>query len=130
MRFTEQELTVAIQTAARLAFASSAGRKERKDPESAWQRLTPHQRYQLLEPVGAQVLPVLAALPEVEVAPGTAPAFTLAQITEAVERTLGEASGRFRRKVALAGRVALIKAALDALPPREDPGSLRVPDHL
>ncbi len=130
MRFTEQELTVAVQTAAQLAFASSTGRKGRKDPESAWQGLTPHQRYQLLEPVSAQVLPVLEALPEVEVAAGTAPAFTLAQITGAVEQTMGEGGGRFRRKVAVAGRVALIKAALDALPPREDPDSLHVPDHL
>ena len=43
---------------------------------------------------------------------------------------MGEGGGRFRCRVAVAGRVALIKAALDALPPREDPDSLRAPDHL
>ncbi len=130
MRFTEQELTVVVQTAAKLAFASSTGRRGRKDPEAAWQQLTTHQRYQLLEPVSEQVLPVLAALPEVEVASGTAPVFTPAQITEAVEQVMGEGGGRFRRKVAVAARAALVKAALDELPPRQDPDSLHVPDHL
>ena len=47
-------------------------------------------RYHLLEAVGSQVLPVLLALPDVEVAAGTRPTFTDAQIGEAVEQTLGE----------------------------------------
>ena len=59
------------------------------------------------------MLPVLAALPEIEVASGTAPAFTLAQITEAVEQAMGEGGGRFRRKVSVAARAALVKAAVE-----------------
>lgn len=130
MRFTERELTIGVQSAAKLAFASSQGRKGRKDPDAAWQELTPYQRYQLLEPVGSQVLPTLIALPDIEVAPGTRPTFSLTQITAAVEETMGEEAGRLRRKVAVAGRVALVKAALDGMPPREDPDNFQVPDHL
>lgn len=126
MKFSERELTLGVQGAARLVHASSKGRK------TEWESLSPYERYLLLEPVSTQVLPVLAALPEIEVASGARPAFTTAQLVAAVEETLGEAGGRLRRKVAVAGHLALVKAALAAMPPRQDPGEFGdfvVPDH-
>ncbi len=86
--------------------------------------MSPYERYQVLEPVGSQVLPALVALPDVEVAPGTRPSFTDAQVLAAVEETLGEAGGRLRRKVVVAARLALVRAALAQLPPRHDPDAL------
>ena len=35
-----------------------------------------------------------------------------------------------KRKVLLPGRIALVKIALEAVPPRADPDALIVPDHL
>ena len=69
-------------------------------------------------PVGSQVLPVLLALPDVDVPAGTRPTFTDAQVLAAVEETLGEAARGLRGKVAVAARVALVRAALAQLPPR------------
>ncbi len=127
MKFSERELTLGVQAAAKLVHASSKGRR------TDWEALTPYERYLLLEPVSTQVLPVLAALPEVVVEHGTRPTFTTSQLVAAVEEALGEVGGRLRRKVAVAGQVALVKTALDAMPPRQDPGELpdfTVPDHL
>ncbi len=39
-------------------------------------------------------------------------------------------SGRLRRKVVVAARVALVRTALEHVPPRTDPDALIVPDHL
>jgi hypothetical protein len=70
------------------------------------------------------------ALPDVEVALGERPAFTDAQITAVVEERLGDEGGKLRRKAVVAARVALVKLALESLPPRQDPDALIVPDQL
>jgi hypothetical protein len=131
MRFTERELTVALEGAAKsvLAAQDKAVRKGRRTADDAWADLTRYQRFQLLDGLGDQVLPVLVALPDVEVAPGTRPAFTDAQVAAAVEERLGDVRG-LRRRVVAQARVALVKVALEALPPRADPDALIVPDHL
>lgn len=130
MQFTERELTLGVQGAAKAVLASSKRGQKGTDPEAQWQALTPYERYQLLEPVSTQVLPVLAALPEVDVAPGTRPSFTNAQLLEAVEQSFAEEGGWLKRKATLVSRVALIKVALEAMPPREDPDTFVVPDHI
>ncbi len=133
MQLSEHEMTLAVRAAAKHVLATQRGRKARTDPDEAWQALTPLERFQLLEPVGDQVLPVLRALPEVEVAPGERPVFTTAQVTQAVEGVMGAGGGRFRRKVAVAARVLLVRAALDGIPPKEDLGDLdglEIPDHV
>jgi hypothetical protein len=126
MRFTEHELTRAVTGAAKTVVA--AGRKDvrrgRVDVDQAWDQMGKFERYQVLESVGSQVLPVLVALPDVEVAAGTRPTFTDAQVTAAVEEQAGDDLGRVRRKVVLAARVALVKVALDQLPVRQDPDGL------
>ena len=128
MRFTEHELTVAVTSAAKVV---AGGKVRRKAKDDAWESMSKIERYHLLEAVGSQVLPVLLALPDVEVRAGTRPTFTDAQIVAAVEGTLGESGvGRLRQKVAVAARLTLVRTALAQLPVRQDPDALIVPDSL
>ena len=129
MRFTEHELTVAVTAAAKIVAAGKVRRRAKG--ESAWDSMSKLDRYHLLEAVGSQVLPVLLALPDVEVEAGTRPTFTDAQIAAAVEQTLTETGvGRLRQKVAIAARRTLVRTALAQLPVRQDPDALIVPDSL
>ena len=135
MRFTERELTVALEGAAKsvLAVQDRSVRKKQRTADEAWAALTRYQRFQLLDGLGDQVLPVLVSLPDVEVAVGTRPTFTDAQITAAVEERLAHENlgvKGIRRKVLQQARIALVKIALAAVPPRADPDALIVPDHL
>ena len=131
MRFTERELTLALEGVAKsvLAAQDKTVRKGRRTADEAWLALTKYQRFQLLDGLGDQLLAVLVALPDVEVAPGTRPSFTDAEVRAAVEERLGEVRG-VRRKVLLEARVALVQLALQQVPPRQDPDALIVPDHL
>ena len=104
-------------------------RKGRVSADELWESMSRYQRYVVLNGLGDQILPVLVALPDVEVAIGERPVLTDEQIAEAVESQLGDA-GRLRRKVLLATRIALVKAAVAALPPKADPDAFVVPDHL
>ena len=97
--------------------------------DEAWDALTKYQRFQLLDGLGDQLLPALVALPDVEVAPGTRPTFTDAQVRASVDERLEGVKG-LKRRVLLEARVALLRVALDAIPPRADPDALIVPDHL
>jgi len=129
MRFTEHELTVAVTAAAKTVAGAKVRRRVR--PGEAWDAMSKIDRYHLLDAVGSQVLPVLIALPDIEVPAGTRPSFTNEQVAAAVQETLGETGvGRIRQKVAVAARVALVQAALAQLPERQDPDALIVPDSL
>lgn len=133
MRFTEHELTAALTGAAKTVFAAQDKdvRRGRRDVDEAWQALTTLQRFRLLDALGDQVLPVLVGLPDVDVEPGTRPTYTDEQVARTVEERLGDGvAGRVRRALVVKGRVALVQAALAALPPRQDPDALVVPDHL
>jgi hypothetical protein len=131
MRFTERELTVALEGAAKTVLAAQDKdvRKKRRTADDAWAALGSFQRFQLLDGLGDQLLGVLVALPDVEVAIGTRPTFTDEQVTTAVRERLGE-SGGIKGKVLLRARVALVRMALSHVPPRADPDALIVPDHL
>jgi len=138
MRFTEHELTVAVTAAAKIVAGGRIGKpgKGLGKGEEKWEAMSKIDRYHLLEAVGGQVLPVLLALPDVEVEAGTRPTFTDAQIATAVEQTMGETgigrlgSTKLGQKVAVAARVTLVRTALAQLPVRQDPDALVVPDHL
>jgi hypothetical protein len=132
MRFTEHELTAALTGAAKTVLAAQHKdvRKGKVDIDTVWNELDRFQRYKILDSLGDQLLPVLVGLPDVEVEPGTRPTFTDEQITETVAARLGDEGGRMKRKVALAARVALVRVALEHVPPRSDPDALTVPDHL
>lgn len=132
MRFTEHELTEALTGAAKTVLAGRRRdvRRGRVDIDTVWDGLDRYQRFQILDRLGSQVLPVLVALPDVDVEPGTRPSYTDAQVAETVEAVLGDGGGRLRRAVAVRTRTALVQTALAALPPRQDPDALVVPDHL
>ena len=132
MRFTEHELTAALTGAAKtvLAAQNKDVRRGKQDIDVVWDELERFQRFQILDSLGGQVLPVLVALPDIEVEPGTRPTFTDEQVTETVEGLVGEDVGRLKRKVVVQARVALVQAALAHVPPRSDPDALIVPDHL
>jgi hypothetical protein len=132
MRLTEHELTIALTGAAKqvMTLQRKDVRKGKVDVDEAWETTDRYQRFLLLDGLGAQLLPVLVALPDVEVEPGARPQFTDAQIQNTVEQVIGDEGGRLRRKAVVAARVALVRAALGHLPPRQDPDALIVPDHL
>jgi hypothetical protein len=132
VRFTERELTVALEGAAKavLATQDKSVRKRRRTADDAWDELSRYQRFQLLDGLGDQLLPVLVSLPDVEVAPGTRPTFTDDQVRTAVEERLGERAKGIKGRVLIQAQTALVKLALEALPPRADPDALIVPDHL
>jgi len=125
MRFTEHELTAALAGAAKTVLAADRRLRRRGvDVDTAWAQMDRYQRFKILDALGEQVLPVLVALPDVEVAPGTRPAYDDRQVAEVVERLLGERRGRLRRAVEVKARTALVQAALAAVPPRLDPDAL------
>ena len=132
MRFTEHELTVALAGAAKTVLRARRKdlRRGRGDVDTVWDEMDRYSRFQILDQLGGQVLPVLVALPDVEVAPGTRPTYTERQVRETVEGLVGDDGGKLRRAVEVKARTALVQSALDHLPPRSDPDALTVPDHL
>lgn len=130
MRFTEHELTAALTGAAKSVLAAQSRdiRKGRTDVDAVWDSMDRYERFQLLDALGGQILPVLVALPDVEVAPGTRPSYSDRQISEVVAGLVGDEAGRLRRAVAVKARTALVQTALAHVPPRLDPDALIVPD--
>ena len=132
MRLTERELTAALEGAAKsvLAAQDKDVRKGRRTADDAWVALTKYQRYQMLAGLGDQLLGVLVALPDREVAIGSRPSATDAEIEAAVQDVGGAELRGLKGKVILKARVALVQLALSHVPPRADPDAIVVPDHL
>jgi hypothetical protein len=132
VRFTEHELTAALTGAAKAVLASQRKdvRRGRVDIDTVWDEMDRYQRFQLLDRLGTEILPVLVALPDVEVASGTRPTYTDREVRETVESLLDDSTGRLRRTVIITTRTTLVQTALSHLPPRSDPDALTVPDHL
>jgi hypothetical protein len=132
MRFTEHEMTAALTGAAKTVLATQRRdvRRGRVDVDTAWNELDGLRRFKLLDELGAQLLPVLVALPDVEVAAGTRPSYTDREVGEAVASVLVDAGSKLRRAVLVKARTALVQTALAHVPPRQDPDALVVPDHL
>ncbi len=124
MRFTEYELTVAVTGAAKSVMAGKKFRKRGVDVDTAWDTMHPHQRFKLLDAVGSQILPVLVALPDVEVAAGSRPSYSTKQVHEVVARLVGGDVGKLQRLVTVKARTALVQTALAHLPPRLEPDGL------
>jgi hypothetical protein len=132
VRFTEHELTAALTGAAKVVVAAQRKdvRRGRADIDTVWEEMDRYQRFRLLDQLGAQVLPVLVALPDIEVAAGTRPTYTDQQVRETVDALVDDSQGKVRRAVVVKSRTALVQSALSHLPPRRDPDALTVPDHL
>jgi len=125
MRFTEHELTAAMTGAAKSVVA--ARKKFRKggvDIDAAWDAMDRYERFRLLDALGSQILPVLVALPDVEVAAGTRPTYSNRQVGEIVDGLVGHDVGRLRRAVVVKARTSLVQSALANVPPRLDPDAL------
>lgn len=131
MRFTEHEMTAGLTGAAKTVLAAQRKdvRKGKADIDQVWDDMDRYARYQVLDSLGKEVLPVLVALPDIEVRTGTRPAFSDEQVAATVEELLGDV-GRVKRVVLVRTKVALVQAALASMPPRSDPDALIVPDHL
>ena len=78
MQFTEHELTAAQTGAVKTVLAAQRRdvRRGKADIDTVRDELSQHQRFQVLDGTGVQVLPVLVALPDVDVEPGSRPTFT------------------------------------------------------
>lgn len=130
MRFTEHELTTALTGAAKSVLASRRRTvRGGRDVEVAWAQLDRYQRFKLLDALGAQILPVLVALPDVDVVPGTRPSYDDEVVGRVVEGLIDDGVGRLRRAVLVKTRTAMVQVALAHLPPRLDPDALIVSDH-
>jgi hypothetical protein len=136
MRFSEAELTAAMAGVAKATLAAQSKdiRKGRVDLEQAWHDLGAYGRYQLLEPLGTQVLPILVSLPDVPRVHGERPMFTAGQVQAAVEEHTSDEGGRIRRKAVVLAKTALVRTALASIPPWSDPEAgpetFIVPDSL
>lgn len=127
MRFSEHELTVALHGAAKSVLAAQRGKVPRgSSVDEVWEQMDRLERFRLLDGLGGQVLPVLVALPDVDVAPGTRPTYDEATIAAVVTEQLGDGSGlgRLKRAVLVKARTALVQIALASVPPRLDPDAL------
>lgn len=129
MRFTQHEMTAALTGAAKSVLAAQRKevRRGRVDVDTVWDDMDRYARFQLLDALGGQILPVLVALPDVEVAPGTRPSYSDAEVGEVVAGLVGDEGGRLRRAVTVKARTALVQAALASVPPRLDPDALLPP---
>jgi hypothetical protein len=122
MRFSEHELTAALHGAAKSVLGAQRRVRRGHDVGESMDRL---ERFRLLDGLGGQVLPVLVALPDVEVAVGTRPSYDDEVIAEVVAGLLGDGvGGRLKRAVVVKGRTALVQIALASVPPRRDPDAL------
>jgi hypothetical protein len=129
MRFTEHELTAALTGAAKSVVATR--RKLRTggaDIDTVWDEMDRYERFKLLDALGGQILPVLVALPDIEVAPGTRPSYSTQQVSQIVAGLVGDKVGRLRRGVLVKTRTALVRTALVHVPPRLDPDALITPE--
>jgi len=123
MHFSEHELTAALTGAAKSVVRAQRKdiRKGTVDIDTAWDAMDRLERFRLLDGIGDQVLPVLSALPDVEVAPGTRPTYSDRQVSEIVAGMAGDGGGRLRRAVLVKARTTLVQTALANVPPRLDP---------
>jgi len=132
MGFSEAELTAALTGTAKAAFAAQHKeiRKGRVDLEQAWADLGGFGRYQLLDALGGQLLPVLTALPDKPRVVGERPTYSKAEVQAVVEELTEDPGGRIRRKALVLTRIALVQTALANLPVHRDPDTFVVPDSL
>ncbi|WP_300400629.1 hypothetical protein [Nocardioides sp.] len=125
MRFSEHELTAALHGAAKSVLGAQRRVRRGQDVDEVWESMDRLERFRLLDGLGGQVLPVLVALPDVEVAVGTRPSYDDEVIAEVVAGLLGDGvGGRLKRAVVVKGRTALVQIALASVPPRRDPDAL------
>lgn len=140
MQFTEREMTVAVDEVARSMYAATRPPWKRGETGDAWEALPRVERYNRRAAVGETLIPSLLALPERPTV-GERPTFSGEEYDAAAEAgsralleqrspgTWDTMSDRKRRRVVKAS-AALLRAAVQAMPVRQDPDAPVVPDHL
>ena len=140
MRFTEREMTAAVDAVARRLFSATRPPWRRGGVDAAWEALAPIEKYNRRSAVGEMVLPVLQALPERPTV-GARPVFDDVEYAEAAEATCRaqlehrspgawEKTPERRRRRLVRTTAAMTRTAVEAMPVRQDPDDLTVPDHL
>lgn len=124
MRFTEREMTVAIDRLAQQAYAASLPRRKRKNADAEWHALPPIQKYGVRSTVADLALPVLIALPDRPTV-GAVPQFSDDEWASSVEAGFPEADEAHR-----AAALVMARAAVEVMPIRQDPDALVIPDYL
>jgi len=133
-------MTTGVDAVARHLFAATRPPWRRRDIDADWEALAPIDKYNRRSAVGEMVLPALQALPERPTV-GAVPAFDdteYAAAAEAASRDLMEhrSPGAWdklperRRRRLVRATAALTRTAVSAMPVRQDPDDLTVPDHL
>lgn len=130
MRFTEYEMTVAVDATARQMHRASRPWRKATKAEAAWQELSALQKYQHRAAAGEMILPALVELPE-RPTTGATPEFSDAEYDAAAEagaRALveqrepdsWERMPQRRRRRLVRATAMLTKAAVRAMPTREE----------
>lgn len=130
MKFTEREMTVAVDAVAQKLFAASKPLRRKGSTEEAWAALGKFEQYQHKAAAGELVLQPLLALPERPTV-GATPEFSeeeyaaAAKASAEAEKLSGKKQERY-----VAHLANLVHFAVEAMPIRQDPDALIVPDHL
>jgi hypothetical protein len=140
MKFTEREMTVAVDAVGKQLYAAARPPWKRKTVDADWAELTAGQKYQRRAAAGEMVLPALLALPERPTV-GTTPEFSDEEYAEAAkagarqlvdQREPGawDRLGARKQGSMVEATAALTRLAVVAMPIRQDPDAIIVPDHL
>lgn len=140
MKFTEPEMTLAVQAVARQAFEELPGILRRRSGAATWEELPKMTRYQLLDAASTLVLPGLVALPDRPTV-GAAPEFSdeeyataateaLQKVTDRSEPGAWEALSERKQRKQVDAVARTLRFAVESLPYRQDPDAFVVPDHL
>lgn len=133
-------MTVAVDAVGRQLHAATRPPWRRKGVEEEWEQMTPGQKYQRRAAAGEMVLPVLLALPERPTV-GRTPEFSDEEYAAAAvegARALvdQQQSGAWdalpekKRRGLVDTTAALARVGVEAMPVRQDPDAIIVPDHL
>ncbi|MDN5895094.1 MAG: hypothetical protein L0H93_13865 [Nocardioides sp.] len=130
MKFTEREMTVAVDAVAQKLYAGSRPPWRKGSAEDAWAELGKFEKYQHRAAAGEVVLTPLLALPERPTV-GATPEFSQEEYRAAAESggQVESLEGKKRERF-IAMTAQLTKYAVEAMPIRQDPDALIVPDHL
>ena len=140
MKFTEHELTVAVAAGARQSFDALPGFLRRKAGAGSWAELGKMDRYRMLSAASKILIPGLTALPERPTV-GATPSFTdeeyaaapeeaLRTLTDRSEPGAWDAMSERKPRKQVDAAVVTLRMAVEAMPHRQDPDALIVPDHL
>lgn len=140
MKFTEREMTEAVDAVGQKLFAATKPLTRQAAIDDAWRELPKIDKYHHRAAAGEMILTALLALPERPTV-GSAPEFTSEEYAEAAaggtqqlmdHRKPGAWDGLSHKKQQrLAQATALmVKIGVLAMPIRQDPDAFIVPDHL